>query len=342
MTLARTLAAAVPLAFVAPAAAQDPPPPPILDVHLHAAGANSNGPAPTAICPGAPDLPVALTGAAWQSGFLDSLKKPVCDDPIWGPATDREVLEQTLAILRRRNVYAITSGPPALLDEWQKAGGGRIIPALGFSFSRGSVPGPAEVHRLLKDGRYAVFGEVGIQYQGISPDDPVFEPYLAVAEELDVPVGIHVGTGPPGAPYIDGLGRYRARLHSPLLIEEALVRHPKLRVYLMHAGWPMLDDLLALLWTHPQVHVDVGVISYALPRSAFHRYLEAIVAAGFAPRVMFGSDQMNWPGAVEVALAAVESAPFLSPEQKRAILFDNAARFLRLPPDRVAAMQAGR
>ena len=90
-------------------------------------------------------------------------------------------------------------------------------------------------------------------------------------------MGIHIGTGPTGAPYLPGVGGYRARLHSALELEDPLVRHPKLRVYIMHAGWPMLDDLLAVLWAHPQVHVDVGVICYALPRKEFHRYLERIV-----------------------------------------------------------------
>lgn len=98
----------------------------------------------------------------------------------------------------------------------------------------------------------------------MEPGDPAFEPYFALAEELDIPVGIHIGTGPPGVPYLFAKN-YRARLHSPLLLEEVLVRHPKLRVYIMHAGWPMIDDLLAVLWTHPQVYVDVGIIVYALP-----------------------------------------------------------------------------
>lgn len=41
-------------------------------------------------------------------------------------------------------------------------------------------------------------------------------------------------------------------------MEEVLVRHPRLRVYLMHAGYPLLDDRLAVLYAHPQVSVDVG------------------------------------------------------------------------------------
>jgi predicted TIM-barrel fold metal-dependent hydrolase len=105
----------------------------------------------------------------------------------------------------------------------------------------------------------------------------------------------------------------------------------------MHAGWPMVDDLLAVLWVHPQVHVDVGVIVWALPRAEFYRFLQRIVEAGFASRVMFGSDQMSWPGVVERALEVIESAPFLSDAQKRNILYNNAARFLRLSDAQIAA-----
>lgn len=28
------------------------------------------------------------------------------------------------------------------------------------------------------------------------------------------------------------------------------------RVYVMHGGWPLVDDLLALLWAHRQVYIE--------------------------------------------------------------------------------------
>jgi predicted TIM-barrel fold metal-dependent hydrolase len=120
-----------------------------------------------------------------------------------------------------------------------------------------------------------------------------------------------------------------------LLLEEALMKHPKLRVYIAHAGWPMIDDLLAVLWTHPQVYVDIGVISFALPRKEFHRYLQRIVEAGFGKRVMFGSDQMVWPEVIDYAIQSVETATFLSQQQKRDIFYNNAARFLRLSKEEI-------
>ena len=118
---------------------------------------------------------------------------------------------------------------------------------------------------------------------------------------------------------------------NPLLLEDVLIRHPDLRLYVMHAGWPFLDELLGLLYAHPQVYIDIGVINWALPRTEFHTYLRRIVEAGFTERVMFGSDQMVWPDALPIAVEAVESAEFLLEAQKQDIFCNNAARFLRLP-----------
>ncbi len=319
--------AAVALLFAVSAAAQSPP---IIDMHLHADTADANGPPPMAICPGQA-FPPRDPANEWLQIFTAWAKNPPCKSPIWGPATDDAVMSRTLAILERRNIIAVTSGP--LLDRWRKAGGPRIVPALAFGGPPASWPAPEEFRKRLQEGGYRAFAEVSIQYNGISPSDPEFEPYLAIAEELDVPMGIHIGTGPPGAPYFPPYKNYRARLHSALVLEEALLRHPKLRVWIMHAGWPMIDDLLAVMWAHPQVYAEVGVIDWVLPRAEFHRYLQRIVEAGFGKRVMFGSDQMNWPGAIEYAIESITSAPFLTAQQKHDILHDNAARFLRLGND---------
>jgi uncharacterized protein len=263
----------------------------------------------------------------WPKAFLDVAKKPPCSDPVWSPATDEALMNETLAVLKRRNIIGVLSGTADRVKRWRELAPDHIIPGLGFQLGP-KAPSVEEVRRLHGAGDLAVLAEVSNQYVGIAPDDPAFEPYLAMAEEADLPVGIHIGTGPPGAPYL-GFGKYRARLHSALLLEEPLLRHPKLRMYVMHAGWPMIDDLLSLFWAHPQVYAEVGAIDWALPRPEFHRYLQRIVEAGFGKRVMFGSDQMVWPGVIERAIESIESAPFLSATQKRDILYNNAARFLR-------------
>jgi predicted TIM-barrel fold metal-dependent hydrolase len=45
---------------------------------------------------------------------------------------------------------------------------------------------------------------------------------------------------------------------------------------------------------------------------------------------------MVWPGIIEPGIAAIEKAPFLNARQKRDILYNNAARFLRLSPEEIA------
>jgi len=325
------LGAAAVLAAAVAAHAQKPRAP-IIDMHLHAVAATSQGPPPLGLC--APLDLLHDPATAWRDAFLARLKKPSCADPIWSPETDDELMQQTVEVLRRNNIVAVASGPADYVRRWREVERDRLIPGLIFSVGP-KAPSPDALRTMHRDGQLAVLGEVTNQYAGIAPDDPAFEPYLAMAEELDIPVGIHIGTGPPGAPYL-GFRNYRARMHSPLLLEEPLLRHPKLRVYIMHAGWPMIDDLLAVLWTHPQVYVDVAVIDVALPRAEFHRYLQRIVDAGFGKRVMFGSDQMVWPGMIERGIAAIDASPSLSANQKRDILYNNAARFLRFSEAEIA------
>jgi predicted TIM-barrel fold metal-dependent hydrolase len=300
----------------------------IIDVHVHAMAADDQGPPPLAFPLPVTEWPVHDPAQPYAETFMGWLSEAHGDRTAWSPTTDDELRDRTLAIMERRDITGVVMGPEDRVAEWRGLAPERVIPARGMAIGRDDLT-PDDVRRLHAAGQLEVLAEVSNQYYGVAPDDPRFEPFLAVCEELDIPIGIHVGTGPPGAPYLPGMEAYRAGLHSPLLLEEPLLRHPRLRLYVMHAGWPMLDDMLAMLWTHPRLHVDIGVIDYALPRLEFHRYLRALVEAGFTSRIMFGSDHMVWPDAIEYAIESVEAADFLTDGQKRAILHDNAARFLR-------------
>ncbi|MES2646492.1 MAG: amidohydrolase family protein [Bacteroidota bacterium] len=313
---------------------------PVIDMHLHALHANDQGPAPISI--GAPfrDLGINDPKDDFRKTFMKALKTNLwADKYISSPATDDSLKQMTLAVLKKNNVYAVTSGDLSTVREWKKAAPKNIINSIDFTFNLASKNGltPDSLEKLFKSGEFSVFGEISIQYEGFSASDSAFDPYLAMAERLDIPVGIHVGCGPPGAPYIFAKN-YRAKLHSPLLLEEALLRHPALRVYAMHAGWPMLDDMLATLYTHPQLYVDLGVICYMIPKKEFYFYLERLVNAGFGKRIMFGSDNMVWPQAIEIGIKTINLATFLTSLQKRDILFNNAARFLRLTPAEIKNM----
>lgn len=306
---------------------------PIIDMHAHALAATSQGPPPMGMCVPAPEF-VFDNDRPFADMFMSVFKKPPCANPVWSPATDEALMNESLEIMTRLNVFGVVSGAPARVQRWRAASPERVMPALEFQVGPKS-PTVDQVAQMHADGQIVVFGEVTNQYIGVTPDDPAFEPYLAMAEQRGLPVGIHIGTGPPGAPYLGAI-KYRARLHSPLVLDDVLVRHPRLRIYVMHAGWPMIDDLLAVMWTHPQVYVDTGIIDYGLPRAGFHDYLKRIVDAGFGKRVMYGSDQMVWPGVMPYAIQSIETAAFLTDAQKRDILYNNAARFLRLTEQQIA------
>jgi hypothetical protein len=194
-------------------------------------------------------------------------------------------------------------------------------------------PDLQKLRAAIQSGKVMALGEVTAQYAGIPADSPLLEPYYALAEELDVPIGIHLGLGPPAVSY-PGPGfparkspGYRATAGDVLALEAVLIRHPKLRVYVMHAAWPFLDDVLYMLYMHPQLYVDISVLQYAIPRPEYLRYLRTLTEAGFAKRILFGSDG----GAKQLlaGVAAIREAAFLSEEQKADILFHNAVRFFR-------------
>ena len=299
--------------------------PPIIDMHVHARKGDYTGPALEPVC-----VPVDAATA--------------CTQPIVAIPNATQFMRETLALMERRNIIGMVSGEPDSTAVWKAAAPNRVIVGSDLRLMHGTADGrlktrtAEELRALHANGLLDVLGEVMTQYEGIEPGDARMEPYWALAESLDVPVGIHMGPGNPGDPYT-GSPRYRARDSSALKLEETLVRHPRLRVYIMHAGYPLIADLRAVLFTHPQVYVDISAI-VTEPRAAFYRYLQELVDAGYCDRVMFGSDPGLWPGLIEAAIDVIERAPFLTPAQKRDIFYNNAARFLRLSKETIARHDA--
>jgi uncharacterized protein len=313
---------------------------PVIDMHLHAM--RVKGSVPQRV--GAPFDVLGLQDPrqAYTQTYREALQTSAWADRQFVATINNDSLKLlTFEALRKNNVYAVTSGDIATIREWKNTLPARIINAVDWNFGLVNSQGLTvdSLERLFRTGEFKVFGEITIQYDGYTASDTAFEKYLAMAERLDVPVGIHLGPGPPGAPYLNS-ENYRARLHSPLGLEEALLRHPKLRVYAMHAGWPMLDEMIATLYTHPQLYVDLAGICYMIPKQEFNFYLKRMVQAGFGKRIMFGSDNMLWPESIETGIRAIYDAPFLTKSQKRDILFNNAARFLRLDESEIKRMNA--
>ncbi|HEX6396776.1 MAG TPA: amidohydrolase family protein [Steroidobacteraceae bacterium] len=296
--------------------------PPIIDMHLHAHALADYGGGPS-VCMS--DEPIEFRSPEpGQPITIESVMS--CAQRVAPAASDEAVMRQSLVLLDRYNIIAITSGSLEMVERWQKDVPTRVVPAI--SFLTDVQRSPEELRALYRAGRFKVFAEVGAQYRGLSLDDPSLEPYFALAEKEGIPVGVHLGEGPPGGVHVGGNPDYRVALGHPLQLEPVLMRHPKLRIYVMHFGSPFVDEMIALLYSHPQVYIDVAQNDWGFPRAHFYSQLKRFMDAGFGKRILWGSDQMVWPRAIEVAIETIEKAPFLTRAQKRDIFYNNAVRFL--------------
>lgn len=275
--------------------------PPIIDMHLHT-GLPHHVPAGTpAICRPEP-----------------------CKGEGQATVDPAELMKKTLEAMDHYNIIkGFLSGVDlSAVQDWTKAAPGRFI-ASPFILEAGSS-NLEKLRPKYASGVFTGMGEIGTQLKGIPPNHPSLEPYFKLAEELDLPVLIHtLGIGPYMPHFSSAAG-------NPLLLEEVLVSHPKLRLFVENAGYPYKDEMIAMMYQYPQLYADVSTITWVIPRTAFYDYLEAFVRAGLGKRLMFGSDQMVWPEKIGAAVEAIEQAPFLTDEQKRDIFYNNAARFLRL------------
>jgi predicted TIM-barrel fold metal-dependent hydrolase len=299
--------------------------PPVIDVHVHAMDGNFPGVAP--MCPNTSRFTASdPKGKEDPFGWV----KEQCSPALY-PSAPGEYMKDVLAEMERLNVTAVVFGDPKSVAKWKDALPARVIP--GTSFEDGMNPGQRvsidELRKSFTAGGFKVMGEIGLQYEGLSPSDPSVDSFFALAEQLDVPVAIHMGTGGSGRANL-AMPKFRGSMGNPLLLEELLARHPKLRVQVMHAGYPMIDNMLTLLQASSHVYVDVAGLIWSYPIKEVNRYIERLVDAGFEDRVMFGTDQLIWPRLMAYSISIIQNADYLTPQQKRDILYNNAARFLRL------------
>jgi predicted TIM-barrel fold metal-dependent hydrolase len=300
---ARILSFILQTVFASAAPAQQSPQtrPPVIDVHVHA--------------------------YAKDERWINKTPNPATGQAMTA-TTEAAHMQASLAQMRKYNIVkAFVSNDYQTVLRWKAAAPDRIVASYGFDDP--SAADLAFVRREHAAGRLGALGELGLPYGGVAPNDPRMEPFWALAEELDIPVGLHTGIAPSNTPY-RCCPKFRTSLGNPALLEEVLIRHPKLRVYLMHAGFPYLQETIAILHMYPQVYADLAAIDWLRPREAFHEYLRALVRNGLGKQLMFGSDQMVWPEGIGMAIEGIESASFLTKEQKRDIFYNNAVRFLRL------------
>ncbi|MDX1463277.1 MAG: amidohydrolase family protein [Marinirhabdus sp.] len=303
---------------------------PIIDMHMHAEGDATLPPMKLGLClPLSNLVPHFDAKEKFEMAWTAALQDPKCEEPYWSATSYNEYTQNIALQLDKLQITPVVSGSATLLEKWSDTFGDKIIPSLEFQIGRDTIS-VDRLREIIKTHDIKVFGEISNQYAGIAPNDPRMDPYYALAQELDLPIGIHMGTGAPGSPYLFSPD-YVAAYSNPLLLEEVLKKFPRLRVFVMHYGEPFIDEMITMMYHYPQLYVDLGGIQWAYPSDYFYEYhLKKLVYAGFGKRILFGSDTFLWPGLLEKSIEIINEADFLTYEQKADIFYNNAFRFLRM------------
>ncbi len=243
-------------------------------------------------------------------------------------ADSRENLaKETLAQMQKHNVVlGLVHEDPASIELITKLDPDRFI---GFpkAISPDGVPTAKALDKNLTSRTWGGIGEILTVYGGTRANEKRLDPFYDAAMRHDVPIFWHTGISFPGVTLRDA--KFRATLGRPTLWEETLVRYPKMKGVLMHAGWPFRDEIVALLLVYPWIHVDTGAVVHLENRKGFYDYFGYLIDSGLSDRIMFGSDQMGWPDAIGYSISVIDDAPWPD-EIKRDILYNNAARLLGL------------
>jgi predicted TIM-barrel fold metal-dependent hydrolase len=199
---------------------------------------------------------------------------------------------------------------------------GKVPYSLQACYNNGEDWPPVDwVEQQIRDGKIDFLGEILSQYYGISSSDSLLFPYYNLAQEYNLPVGIHTGGAGPG----HGSPNFKTELGNPLLLDKMLSSFPGLKVWIMHGGDQYYKETIQIMQSHKQVYADISVISNPdiVSSDKFSAIMRAFIDAGLEDRLMFGTDN----GDIEKVIAAIEALDFLSAKQKKQIFYQNAEEF---------------
>jgi hypothetical protein len=282
----------------------------------------------------------------------------------WPDGDDDAELAQRLEAMNANGIVlsVLFTNEPDDIHNWVEAAPGRFLAGPAFPCVVRNAAGASAcewngadwpdldwLRTRYENGEFRIMGEMLFVYAGIAPTDPRMAPYWALAEDLDIPVGVHISRGPPPGAPPRGEGccpEFNSDLGDPTLLTPVLERHPNLRIWLQHAGIPPIpptgnidynDETIAMLKAYPNVYVDFSVLNSIFDAETHEAMLRRFIDEGVIDRVMLGTDNMP----ASELIARLESFAFLTDAQRNGIYYDNAARFLQLDAATTAAHHGG-
>lgn len=159
--------------------------------------------------------------------------------------------------------------------------------------------------------------------QAFYPNDPRFYPLYERISELGVPALFHTGTNGLGAGTPGGMG-IKMDYSRPIYLDAVAADFPELTIIGAHPAWPWHEEMLAIIQHKSNVFMDLSGWS--------PKYIPKIIMdearARLQDRMLFGSD---FPFLTpERWLRDFDALEGFTPEVRRKILHDNAARVLKI------------
>ena len=189
--------------------------------------------------------------------------------------------------------------------------GPRLIPFASINPYASSRPA-AELERLVRDHGFRGL-KLYPTYQYYYPSDAMIYPIYAKAQELGIPVLLHIGSSV--------LAGSRLKYGDPIYLDDVAVDFPELVLIQSHSGRPFwYDKAFALARIHENVYMEVA----GLPPQRLLSYFPELER--IAEKVIYGSD---WPGVptIKENIHTLKGLT-MSEDSKRKILGENAARVL--------------
>jgi uncharacterized protein len=232
-----------------------------------------------------------------------------------------------------------------ILSEMDEAGVERaLLHAIDLAYWGIRIPAEAVARAVEKYPDRFIAGAVGVNpYQGMAsvqrleayvldygfrsahflphwigrpPNDAIYYPFYAKCVELDIAVCIQIRMAHQN---------FNRDLMRPEYIDEVAAYFPELRIVGLHAGWPWLEEYMALMLKHPNLYVTAS--NYP-PKEWDNKFIGFVNGKG-QDKVIFGSVAPTIKGGTNALVSGVGELG-LSEEVERKYFRDNANRVFKL------------
>lgn len=191
---------------------------------------------------------------------------------------------------------------------------------------------PCPVEDLEKAACLGLRGLKLYPHSGFYPNtDRLYDVY-ALAQQLDLPVLIHTG--------IKAHTGQMMKYNRPLYIDEIAVDFPRLKIIIMHAGYPWVKEALILSKLNDNVWIDLtflDVLEDTFEDDLLQNTITACMRTVGADKLVWGSEgwSLGLPRfrdegilRVQKCIRKIQNISFLSDAEKEKILYRNAASLI--------------